>query len=51
MKLGEKATLNITPYVLFLPTSYRIANDSCSDYGYGAPGFPGAIPPNSTLIL
>ncbi|KAH7198214.1 uncharacterized protein B0J16DRAFT_330033 [Fusarium flagelliforme] len=34
MKLGEKATLYITP-----------------DYGYGARGFPGAIPPNSTLIF
>ncbi|KAG8360657.1 hypothetical protein FVEN_g1739 [Fusarium venenatum] len=34
MKLGEKATLLITP-----------------DYGYGARGFPGAIPPNSTLIF
>ncbi|KAJ4012751.1 FK506 binding protein proline rotamase rapamycin-binding protein [Fusarium irregulare] len=34
MKLGEKATLNITP-----------------DYGYGAQGFPGHIPPNSTLIF
>jgi FK506-binding protein 1 len=34
MKLGEKATLVITP-----------------DYGYGARGFPGAIPPNSTLIF
>ncbi|KAJ4131447.1 FK506 binding protein proline rotamase rapamycin-binding protein [Fusarium equiseti] len=34
MKLGEKATLFITP-----------------DYGYGPRGFPGAIPPNSTLIF
>ncbi|QPC63928.1 hypothetical protein HYE67_006159 [Fusarium culmorum] len=34
MKLGEKATLLITP-----------------DYGYGPRGFPGAIPPNSTLIF
>ncbi|RGP69776.1 peptidylprolyl isomerase [Fusarium sporotrichioides] len=34
MKLGEKATLVITP-----------------DYGYGARGFPGAIPANSTLIF
>ncbi|KAM0232379.1 hypothetical protein ACHAPO_007867 [Fusarium lateritium] len=34
MKLGEKATLLITP-----------------DYGYGARGFPGAIPANATLIF
>nr|Q4HZB8.2 RecName: Full=FK506-binding protein 1; Short=FKBP; AltName: Full=FkbA; AltName: Full=Peptidyl-prolyl cis-trans isomerase; Short=PPIase; AltName: Full=Rapamycin-binding protein [Fusarium graminearum PH-1] len=34
MKLGEKATLHISP-----------------DYGYGPRGFPGAIPPNSTLIF
>ncbi|KAF0643897.1 hypothetical protein NXS19_013500 [Fusarium pseudograminearum] len=34
MKLGEKATLVITP-----------------DFGYGARGFPGAIPANSTLIF
>ncbi|CAK7220981.1 FK506 binding protein proline rotamase rapamycin-binding protein [Sporothrix bragantina] len=34
MKLGEKATLDITP-----------------DYGYGARGFPGHIPPNSSLIF
>ncbi|RSL71922.1 FK506-binding protein 1B [Fusarium duplospermum] len=34
MKVGEKATLDITP-----------------DYGYGARGFPGHIPPNSSLIF
>jgi len=34
MKVGEKATLDITP-----------------DYGYGDRGFPGAIPPNSSLIF
>jgi hypothetical protein len=34
MKVGEKATLDITP-----------------DYGYGDRGFPGAIPPRSSLIF
>ncbi|KAF4458453.1 peptidylprolyl isomerase [Fusarium albosuccineum] len=34
MKVGEKATLDITP-----------------DYGYGAAGFPGHIPPNASLIF
>ncbi|KAG0652998.1 FK506-binding 1 [Hyphodiscus hymeniophilus] len=34
MKLGEKATLDISP-----------------DYGYGARGFPGHIPANSSLIF
>lgn len=51
MTLGEKCTLTITPYVQLLICQAIISDIDYSDYGYGAQGFPGLIPANSTLVL
>ncbi|THW24641.1 FKBP-type peptidyl-prolyl isomeras-like protein [Aureobasidium pullulans] len=44
MSLGEKSTLIITHQTTLI-------DQLTSDYGYGARGFPGAIPGGATLIF
>ncbi|KAK3053052.1 hypothetical protein LTR09_005678 [Extremus antarcticus] len=54
MTLGEKATLTITGYAscdMAIRITSVVLMFSPSDYAYGAQGFPGLIPPNSTLVF